>query len=156
MHEKLVKQLRNADHCGGCPYNEDCNEFDSCLMDLLAADAIEDMNKRIAKQEKELQEKNKYIENREYLFGEDWQKEKDIYRMAHRAASEVMIKIHQEDKSGELLYLFCKSLYKISKLRAYDSRIDNRYKFVVLTEDEYNELKGDSVKIKPWYTEVDD
>lgn len=61
MHEKLIKQLRNTEHCGGCPYDEDCNEFDSCLMDLLAADAIEDMSKRIAKQEKELQEKDKYI-----------------------------------------------------------------------------------------------
>ena len=42
MHEKLVKQLRNSEHCGGCPYDKDCNEFDSCLMDLLAADAIEE------------------------------------------------------------------------------------------------------------------
>lgn len=53
MHEKLIKQLRNAEHCYGCPYDEDCNEFDSCLMDLLAADAIEDMGKRIARLEKE-------------------------------------------------------------------------------------------------------
>lgn len=58
MHEKLIKQLRNTEHCSGCPYDEDCNEFDSCLMDLLAADAIEDMSKRIAKLEKELQEKD--------------------------------------------------------------------------------------------------
>lgn len=57
MHDKLVKQLRNTEHCGGCPYDKDCNEFDSCLMDLLAADAIEDMSKRIARQEKKLQEK---------------------------------------------------------------------------------------------------
>ena len=54
MHEKLVKQLRNDKHCNGCPYDEDCNEFDSCLMDLLAADAIEDMNKRITRLEEEL------------------------------------------------------------------------------------------------------
>lgn len=143
MHEKLVKQLRNADHCGGCPYYEDCNEFDSCLMDLLAADAIEDMSKRIAKQEKELQEKDKYIEDEEYLFGEDWQEEKDIHRMAHRAASKIMTKIHQEDRSGKLLYLFCKSLYKISKLRAYGITMDDEYKFVIITEDEYKKLKGD-------------
>lgn len=58
MHEKLVKQLRNTEHCSGCPYDKDCNEFDSCLMDLLAADAIEDMSKRIARQEKELQVTN--------------------------------------------------------------------------------------------------
>lgn len=56
MHEKLVKQLRNTEHCCGCPYDIDCNEFDSCLMDLIAADAIEDMSKRIVKQEIELQE----------------------------------------------------------------------------------------------------
>lgn len=60
MHEKLIKQLRNTEHCYECPYDEDCNEFDSCLMDLLAADAIEDMSKRIARLEKELQEKDKY------------------------------------------------------------------------------------------------
>ena len=63
MHEKLVKQLRNTERCCECPYDKDCNEFDSCLMDLLAADAIEDMGKRIARQEKELQEKDRYIEN---------------------------------------------------------------------------------------------
>jgi len=57
MHEKLIKQLRNKEHCGGCPYDKDCNEFDSCLMDLLAADAIEDMSKRIIRQENELEEK---------------------------------------------------------------------------------------------------
>ena len=150
MHEKLVKQLRNADHCGECPYNEDCNEFDSCLMELLAADAIEDMNKRVARQEKECsneeQEKYKgaykYIEDKEYLFGKDWQAELDFEIMARRAASEIITKIYQEDRSGKLLYLFCKSLYKTSKLRAYDISRDNEYKFVVLTEDEYKKLKG--------------
>ncbi len=54
VHEKLIKQLRNTEHCSGCPYDEDCNEFDSCLMDLLAADAIEDMSKKIAKLENDL------------------------------------------------------------------------------------------------------
>lgn len=68
MHEKLVKQLRNTEHCYGCPYDEDCNEFDSCLMDLLAADAIEDMGKRIARLEKELQEKDLWIKDKEYLY----------------------------------------------------------------------------------------
>ena len=58
MHEKLVKQLRNTEHCNECPYDKDCNEFDSCLMNLLAADAIEDMSKRIARLEKELQVTN--------------------------------------------------------------------------------------------------
>lgn len=69
MHEKLVKQLRNAEHCSGCPYDEDCNEFDSCLMDLLAADAIEDMNKRIARLEEELkQTATMKIENEYYIL----------------------------------------------------------------------------------------
>lgn len=67
MHEKLVKQLRNTGHCCECPYDEDCNEFDSCLMDLLAADAIEDMSKRIARQEKD-----KYMKT-------DLQKYKDFF-----------------------------------------------------------------------------
>ena len=122
MHEKLVKQLRNQKHCGGCPYDEDCNEFDSCLMDLLAADAIEDMSKRIAEQEKELQEKDEYIENEEFLFGKDWQKEYDIKceddvrRMAHRVASEVICKIDSKDRSGKLLYYFVKQLQVLSKV----------------------------------------
>lgn len=68
MHEKLIKQLRNTEHCGGCPYDKDCNEFDSCLMDLLAADAIEDMSKRIARQEKELQEKDLWIKDKEFIY----------------------------------------------------------------------------------------
>lgn len=53
-HKKLVEQLRNRDHCKNCPYTEDCNQFESCLMDLLAADAIEDLSIQIAKFEKEL------------------------------------------------------------------------------------------------------
>lgn len=68
MHDKLVNQLRNSEHCGGCPYDEDCNDFDSCLLDLLAADAIEDMSKRIVMLEKESQEKEMYIKNEERLY----------------------------------------------------------------------------------------
>ena len=68
MHERLVKQLRNTEHCCECPYDEDCNEFDSCLMDLLAANAIEDMGKRIARQEKELQEKDLWIKDKEDIY----------------------------------------------------------------------------------------
>lgn len=56
MYEKLIKQLRNQGHCKDCPYTVDCDSFDSCLMDLLAAEAIENMNKRIVKLEKALQE----------------------------------------------------------------------------------------------------
>lgn len=54
MHEKLIKQLRNQQHCKNCPYTIDCNDFNSCLMDLLAADAIEDMAKRIVELETEI------------------------------------------------------------------------------------------------------
>ena len=138
MHEKLVKQLRNTEHCDGCPYDEDCNEFDSCLMDLLAADAIEDMGKRIARQEKELQEKDKYIQNEEYLFGEDWQEEEDIRRIAHKAASKVIRSITSKDKTGKLLYYFAKQLQALSKLVGFKS--DKEYRFYVVTENEYKEL----------------
>lgn len=139
MHEKLIKQLRNAEHCYECPYDKDCNEFDSCLMDLLAADAIEDMSKRIARQEKELQEKDKYIENEEYLFGKDWQLlEQDIRTMAHRAASEVICKITSKDRSGKLLYHFAKQLQALSKLLGFKG--EKEYRFYVITEDEYRRL----------------
>lgn len=147
MHEKLVKQLRNTEHCCECPYNEDCNEFDSCLMELLAADAIEDMNKRVARQEKELKEKDKYIENEEYLFGKDWQSkyklecEQDVIKLGRRAADEIMSKIHSKDNSGELLFHFVNALYKTSRLTAY--RQPNEHRFFVIEEDEYKKLKGE-------------
>ena len=54
-------------------------------------------------------------------------------------ASETMMKIYGKDTSGSLLYLFCKKLYAISKLKAFG--IDDKYKFVVVTEDEYSKLK---------------
>ena len=140
MHEKLIKQLRNAEHCSGCPYDKDCNEFDSCLMDLLAADAIEDMGKRIARQEIELQEKDKYIESEEYLFGKDWQMNYDMRSMAHRAATEVIGRITSKDRSGKLLYYFAKQLQALSKLLGYKG--EKEYGFCVVTEDEYRKLRG--------------
>lgn len=140
MHEKLVKQLRNTEHCSGCPYDIDCNEFDSCLMDLIAADAIEDMSKRIVRQERELQEKDKYIENEEYLFGKDWQEEEDIRKIAYRAANEVICKITSKDRSGKLLYYFVKHLQVLSKLLGFKG--EKEYRFYVITEDEYRELRG--------------
>ena len=66
--------------------------------------------------------------------------EKELHKMS-RLASETMTKIHREDRSGKLLHLFCKKLCAISKLRAYDISRDNKYKFVVITEDEYKRLK---------------
>ena len=56
LHEKLIKHLRNRNHCKNCPYTEDCNSFEGCLMDLLAADAIEDLNFQIVELRKELNE----------------------------------------------------------------------------------------------------
>ena len=141
MHEKLVKQLRNTERCCECPYDKDCNEFDSCLMDLLAADAIEDMSKRIARQEKELQEKDKYIENEEYLFGKDWQlSEQDFRTMAHRAAMEVICKIASKDRSGKFLYDFVKHLVAVSKLTGFKG--EEKYRLYVVAEEEYNKLRG--------------
>lgn len=57
----------------------------------------------------------------------------------NRLASEIMTEIYRQDNTGRLLYLFCRKLCAISKLRAYG--IDNKYKFVVITEDEYEQLK---------------
>lgn len=140
MHEKLVKQLRNTEHCYECPYDKDCNDFDCCLMDLLAADAIEDMSKKIVRQEKELQEKDKYIENEEFLFGKDWQMNYDMRSMAHRAATEVIGRITSKDRSGKLLYYFVKQLQSLSKLLGYKG--EKEYGFYVITEDEYRKLRG--------------
>lgn len=56
LHEKLIKHLRNRNHCKNCPYTEDCNSFEGCLMDLLAADVIEDLNFQIVELRKELNE----------------------------------------------------------------------------------------------------
>ena len=56
-HKKLIEQLRNRDHCKNCPYTEDCDQFEGCLMDLLAADAIEDLSIQITKFEKEPNDK---------------------------------------------------------------------------------------------------
>lgn len=61
-----------------------------------------------------------------------------------RLASEIMMKIYKHDKSGRLLYLFCKKLCAISKLRGFG--IDDKYKFVVITEDEYKKLKDNGEK----------
>lgn len=144
MHEKLIKQLRINKRCSECPYDEDCNEFDSCLMDLLAADAIEDMSKRIARLEKELQAKDKCIDNEEFLFGKDWQKEcvleckQDIKKLGEMAATQIMISLYQKDRSGELLFHFVNTLSKFSKMVAY--AIPNEHRFVVVKEDKYKEI----------------
>ena len=49
-----------------------------------------------------------------------------------------MTAFYQEDRSGELLYLFCKELSKISRLVAYG--IDDENKFIVSTKEYYMEL----------------
>lgn len=61
-HKKLVEQLRNRDHCKNCPYTEDC---ESCLIDLLAADAIEDLSIQIEKLEK-------WIKDNYKQYATDW------------------------------------------------------------------------------------
>jgi hypothetical protein len=60
--------------------------------------------------------------------------EEELHRM-HILASKIMMEIYNEDQSGRLLYLFCKQLCAISKLKGYG--IDDKYRFVVMTEDEY-------------------
>ena len=67
----------------------------------------------------------------------------EVHRMS-RLAHETLDKIHKEDKSGRLLYLFCVKLCAISKLRAYDITRDDKYRFVVLTKDEYEKLKSNN------------
>ena len=69
--------------------------------------------------------------------------EEEIHKM-YKLASEVMIEIYRDDNSGRLLYLFCKKLCAISKLKGYG--IDDKYKLVVVTEDEYRELRGNDEK----------
>ena len=59
-----------------------------------------------------------------------------------KLANGVMMAMHIEDKSGRLLYLFVKKLCAISKLKAFDACIDDKNKFVVITQDEYEKLKG--------------
>lgn len=67
--------------------------------------------------------------------------QEEIHKM-NRFASEILMKIHQEDKSGKLLYLFCVRLCALSRLRAYRITMDDKYKFTIITEDEYKKLKG--------------
>ena len=67
--------------------------------------------------------------------------EKELHEMSI-LASKIMTEIHIEDRTGKLPYLFCKQLCAISRLKAYDISRDDKYKFVVITEDEYKKLKG--------------
>lgn len=121
MHEKLIKQLRNSEHCGGCPYDKDCNDFDSCLLDLLAADAIEDMNKRIVRLEKESQTKS-YQDNKRYHPEEiihNW------YKAYVTGAADFMNYLLAYNRSGQPLYEskmedilveFCKQFGEINEI----------------------------------------
>lgn len=59
-------------------------------------------------------------------------------KLMHSLAAIIIRTLHEKDNTGRLLYLFCKNLYSISKLPAYN--IPNKHKFVVLTEDEYKDL----------------
>ena len=81
MHERLVKQLRNTEHCCEAPDiagQNIANPLATILSVAMmlrysldrgdAADAIEDMSKRIARQEKELQEKDLWIKDKEDIY----------------------------------------------------------------------------------------
>ena len=59
-----------------------------------------------------------------------------------KLANGIMFAIFNEDRSGRLLYLFAKKLYAVSKLKAFDACIDDKYKFVVITKEEYERLKS--------------
>lgn len=59
-------------------------------------------------------------------------------------ANGVMWAFFKEDKSGRLLYLFLRKLYGLSKLPAIAACIDDKYKFVVITKDEYEKLKSNT------------
>ena len=61
-----------------------------------------------------------------------------------KLANGIMWTIFKEDKSGRLLYLFAKKLCAVSKLKAFDACIDDKYKFVVITQEEYGKLKEKS------------
>lgn len=67
-------------------------------------------------------------------------KEVQIEKLANR----IMWAILKKDKSGRLLYLLVKKLCAVSKLKAFDTCIDDKYKFVVITKDEYEKLKFDT------------
>lgn len=64
-------------------------------------------------------------------------KEKRISRLA----CEVMREIYKNDRTGKLLYHFVKYLRKYSLMYAYRGSLDSKYKFVIMTEDEYNKMK---------------
>ena len=63
---------------------------------------------------------------------------KETIRLVHKLANKTMHELFLLDRSGKLLYIFCKQICACSKQYAYDDAID--HKFVVITEDEYNEL----------------
>lgn len=60
-----------------------------------------------------------------------------------KLANGIMCEIFKEDRSGRLLYLFAKKLCAVSKLKAFDACIDDKYKFVVIAKDEYEKLIKD-------------
>lgn len=58
-------------------------------------------------------------------------------------AHKIMHKFYTNgDRSGRLLYLFARCLSKLMCLYAYG--FDDKYRFVVLTQGEYKELKRNS------------
>ena len=55
-----------------------------------------------------------------------------------KLANGIMCTIFKEDNSGRLLYLFVKKICGLSRLPAFNACIDDKYKFIVITRDEYD------------------
>lgn len=67
---------------------------------------------------------------------------KEEIKATNKLATNIMRKFHANDRSGRLLYLFVRQLTKVTGQYAY--RPDDKYRFVVITMDEYNKLKNNS------------
>ena len=63
----------------------------------------------------------------------------EAVKNTRKLATETMQSLLRIDRSGKLLYIFCKQMCACSKQYAYDNDYIE-HNFVVITEDEYNEL----------------
>ena len=64
-------------------------------------------------------------------------------KIAERLAFEVLKLIfkYDKDRTGRWLYLFMQYLTKLTRMYAYYGLRDKKYRFVVITEDEYKKLQ---------------
>ena len=67
-------------------------------------------------------------------------------KIAERLAFEVLKLIfkYDNDRTGRWLYLFMQYLTKLTRLYAYYGLSGKKYRFVVITEDEYKSLKDNA------------